>query len=178
MVERARSNRGKDGKRKGFRGGKRPGAGRRFGSANEAKSVARAVAARTGDLPHELLLQWARTGKMSYPSGRVVELEASERIQCAKGCAAYYKPSFQPRPAPGEQPPVVRVELDPASLRAMATKSPDKLDVLREVLKAVQAGGGELGQVAAQLGAPQDADADPARYGRMLDAASRTAGSA
>lgn len=179
MVDRVRSTRGKDGKRKGRRGGRREGSGRRFGSVNEAKSVARARAALVDDLPHELLLKWARTGRMEYARGNekvTVELEPSDRITCAKGCAAWYKPAMQPRTAPGEQPPVVRVELDEKMVAALAKNAPDKLDVLRDVLRAVAAGGGELSQAMAAGGS--SGQADPSRYGRMLSESSDVAGSA
>lgn len=183
MVERTPSRReglGRDGRRLGRRGGKRKGSGRRFGSIGETKKVARARAAMTGDLPHELLLSWAQTGRMTYSSDksedRIVQLEPSDRISCARACANYYKAPYQARQAPGEQPPVVRLELDPKMLRAMAAKNPDKLEVLRDILRAVQAGGGDPSAIL-QAAKPA-ADADPDRYGRMLSETSPTAGEA
>lgn len=168
---------------RGKNGGRRPGAGRRFGSVNEAKRVARARAAKIDLLPHELLLLWARTGKMSYPGGRTEELEPSDRIACAKGCAAWYKPAMQPRPAPGEQPPVVRVELDEKMITAMAKNAPDKLEVLRDVLRAIGAGGmdqGAAGTPSGIIGADGVVldDSDPARYGRLLTETSEVDGRA
>lgn len=181
MVDRVRINRvndekdAKSEKRRSNLGGRRAGSGRKFGSVNAAKRVARARAALTDELPHELLLRWARTGRMAYPSGRTVELDPSDRITCAKGCAAWYKPAMQPRPAPGEQPPVLKIELDEKMLAALARSSPDKLDVLRDVLRVIQAGGGDLSQVA-EGSLPGQADA--ARYGRMLSESSDVAGNA
>lgn len=157
------------------RGGRRAGAGRKLGTVSEAQKVARARAALMGKLPHELMLEWARTGRMYYPSRTgYVELDAADRISCAKGCAAYYKSTFQPRPAPGEQPPVVRLELDEKMISALAAKAPDKLEVLRDVLRALQAGGADLAATASGGGG----GADPSRYGRMLSESSRTAGNA
>lgn len=177
MVERVQSRRVKRGKN----GGRRPGSGRRFGSVNEAKKVARARAAKIDLLPHELLWLWARTGKMSYP-GRTELLEPSDRIACAKGCAAWYKAAMQPRPAPGEQPPVVRVELDEKMITAMAKNAPGKLEMLRDVLRAIGAGV-DLTQVAGTTSGIIGADgvvlsSDPARYGRLLSETSEVDGSA
>lgn len=152
------------------RGGSRPGSGRRFGSVNEAKRVARARAAREDLLPHELLLMWARTGRMAYPGGRSEELEPSDRIACAKGCAAWFKPAMQPRQAPGEQPPVMRVELSAETIEKISRESPDKLEVLREVLLAIGAGGA--------VTAVRAVSADPSRYARELSESSDVAGRA
>lgn len=176
MVERIGSTRrGRDGRNRGRRGGRRPGAGRKVGSTTEIKSVARAVAARTDKLPHELLLEWALSGSMRYPGGRTVQLDASERIACAKGCASWYKPPYQARQAPGEQPPVMRVVLDEQMLSALSAKKPDQLELLRDVLKAISAGGADPARmVAAQSGETADA----ARYASMLTADSETAGQA
>ena len=171
MVERVASNRTE---KKSLRGGRRPGAGRKFGTVSEAKRVARAKAAMEDKLPHELLLEWARTGRMRYPSGNTTELDPADRISCAKGCAAYYKAPYQSTQAPGEQPPVIRIEIDNDMVAALANKSPDKLEVLRDVLKALQAGGADVAQLA--LDAPRSAD--PSRYARMLSESSETAGSA
>lgn len=176
MVERMRSKREGRVER---RGGYRKGAGRKVGSIPEVIRVARARAAREGRLPHELLLEWARTGRMQFVSLKngksySVALEPSDRIACAKGCAAWFKPAFQSRAAPGEQPPVVRLELDQKTLTALAKSSPDKLAMFREVLAAIQAGGGEIGQAALQAPAPADAS----RYGRMLSETSDVEGRA
>lgn len=182
MVERVpskREKRGKDGKKVGRRGGARKGAGRIKGSVSEAKKVARAVALRTGSgkYPDELLREWADTGYMVYarPAGSVVrvELQPSDRIACAKGCAPYYRAPYQARPAPGEQPPVLRLELDDKTLAALVREAPDKVDMLRDVLRMIQSGGADLPQLAQQQGG-----ADPARYGRLLSESSETAGRA
>lgn len=178
MVERVQSRRVKRGKN----GGRRAGSGRRFGSVNEAKKVARARAVKIGLLPHELLWLWARTGRMSYPgSGRIEEIAPSDRIACAKGCAAWYKAAIQPRPAPGEQPPVVRVELDEKMIAAMAKSAPDKLEVLRDVLRAIGSGSTDLAQVVGSGVIGVDGvvlGSDPARYGRLLSETSEVDGSA
>lgn len=179
MTERVRLSRSNSERQRGRRGGRRPGAGRKFGSTTEVKRVARAVARRTGSgkLPDELLREWADTGFMEYvrASGKrvVVELEPADRIACAKGSASYYKAPYQARPAPGERPPVVRLELDEKMVAALAAKSPEKLDVLRDVLRAIQAGGGPVMQAAEPAGA-----ADPERYARLLSETSDVAGSA
>ncbi|MBZ0267897.1 hypothetical protein K8I85_07065 [bacterium] len=171
MVERVRSTLGRDGKRRGRRGGYRANGGRRLGSENEAKRVARAQAALTGMLPHEMLLDWARTGRMYYPGTRKTrQLEPSERISCARACANFYRAPYQPTTAPGEQPPIVRVELDE---KVLAKLSPESLGLLRDELRALQAEGvGDMRLV------PSSGAADPARYGRMLSESSETAGRA
>lgn len=178
MVDRAQSKREEpreEPRPRGKNGGRRPGAGRKLGSSPEAVRVARARAAMEGMLPHELLLMWARTGRMRFvpPNGKAytVELDPSERIACAKGCAAWFKPPYQARPAPGEQPPTVRLQLDEKVIRALASKQPDKLEALRDVLKAVQAGGGPLAEAAAPAASAE-------RYGRMLTETSDVDGSA
>lgn len=156
---------------RGKSGGRRPGAGRRLGSVNEAKKVARARALREDLLPHELLLVWARTGRMRYPRGRVEELEPSDRIACAKGCASWFKPPLQPQRAPGEQPPVVRVELDARMIASITRDSPDRLELLREVLIAVGAGD-------SMITLAQSEGTDPGRYAMMLQESSDVGGSA
>lgn len=178
MVDRVPSRRAAPKKK----GGARPNTGPKVGSVPEAKRVARAVAAMTGDLPHELMLRWARTGRMEYPTvgGRrayTSDLEPSDRISCAKGCAAYYKATYQPRPAPGEQPPVVRVELDEKMVAALAKSAPDKLDVLRDVLRAIGAGGADLAQMGAVGGGGGDRP-DASRYAKMLTETSDVEGRA
>lgn len=165
-----------------------PGGGRKTGSVNAYKRVARAMAQRTGTgkLPDELLREWADSGVMTYTDarGRVtrVELDPADRISCAKGCAAYYKAPYQARPAPGEAPPVVRVELDEAMVAALAAKSPDKLEVLRDVLKVIAANGvtGPLLDVTpnGRANGSGNGGTDPARYGRLLTASSETEGEA
>ena len=174
MAERRVLNRTVAGKRWRGPGGKRPGAGRPKGGTTERIKVARAIAARSGLLPDELLLDWARTGKMRYGT-KTVELEPSERIACAKACAAWYKPPMQARPAPGEQPPVLRLEMDEKMLAALAAKQPNKLELLRDVLRAIQAGGKELEQAQQGQGA---GDADAGRYGRLLTETSEVDGRA
>lgn len=171
MIERAVS------KRVERRGGARPGAGKPKGSVSEATRIARIRAEQTGELPHELLLKWARTGRMAFPrrTGKttIVDLSPQDRIACARACAAYYRAPYQARPMPGEQPPVVRVELDQEMVAALAAKSPDKLEVLRDVLKAIAAGGGAVGMPASE--SPR---VDAARYGRMLSETSDVEGRA
>ena len=155
------------------------GRGRPKGGESQYKRVAREQAKLTGSgkLPDELLREWADTGFMEYVRSEKkrtrVQLEPSDRISCAKGCAAWYRPAMQPRQAPGEQPPVVRVELDEKMIAALAAKSPDKLDVLRDVLRAIGAGGVDLEQAGESSG-----QADPSRYGRMLSESSDVAGRA
>jgi hypothetical protein len=136
--------------------------------------VARALAAREGKLPHELLLEWSRTGVMRYGS-KTVRLEPSDRIACAKGCASWYKAPMAATRAPDEQPPVFRLEVDEKMLAALARDRPDKLEVLRDVLRAMQTGGVDMAQMTA--GVSQRA-VDPSRYGRMLTEASAVEGSA
>lgn len=166
-------------KKKDRRGGRRAGAGRRVGSIDNAKRVARAMAARTGSgkYPDELLREWADTGYMDYVStnGRRkrVELAPSDRISCARGSANFYrhpKAAVQSADAP---PPVLRLELDDKTLAALVREAPDKVDMLRDVLRVIQSGGADLPQLAQQQGG-----ADPARYGRMLSESSETAGRA
>jgi len=147
------------------------------GSLSESKKVARAVAEKNGLLPHEQLLEWALNGKMRSPSGKYWPLDASERITCARACANYYahpKAAVQPVDAPAT---VVRVVLDDKMLAALARDAPDKLEVFRDVLRALQSGGGEPAAAAALLGAPL-ARADPSRYARTLTEDGDFAGSA
>lgn len=150
--------------------------GRPVGAESELKRVAKARAAKSGMLPDELLLDWARTGRMYYPGTRKTKrLEPNERIACAKGCAGFYRAPYAARTAPGEQPPVVRLEIDEKMITALATKAPDKLDVLRDVLRAIAAGGADISQA---LTASDKGRPDPARYGKMLTESSDVAGRA
>lgn len=83
-------------------GGKRQGAGRKPGSLNKASRAVRAKAAEEGQLPHELLLDWARgTAKVKdfvKVDGEVVEIERfptfEERIDAAKAAAPFYAPKL------------------------------------------------------------------------------------
>ena len=180
MTERLKSTRDRRGRPrlKSKRMGRPP------GGESEFKRVARARAERAGRLPDEMLLEWARTGRMEFvpKTGKryVVDLEPSDRIACAKACAKWYKPempAWQPRPAPGEPPPVVRLEIDPKMLEALGRAQPDRLEAFRDLLKMVQAAGGDLAGLASRAGG-DGPDADPARYGRMLSEASDVEGSA
>lgn len=71
------------------RGGARPGAGRKKGGMNRVSRQMREAAARTGKLPHELLLMVARgealPGDKHKPS-------FDQRIDAAKAAAPYYAP--------------------------------------------------------------------------------------
>lgn len=180
MVERRRLNRVEGPANKKRPVGKRK-VGRPAGSESEFKRVARARAQMSGGLPDEILLRWGREGRMEYPNAgpkvraRTVELEPADRIACLKSCMAFYKAPYQSRPMPGEQAPTVRLEIDPKALRAMAAKSPDKLDVFRDVLRAIQAAGGDVSGIAAVAEAPRG---DPSRYAKMLSESSATDGSA
>lgn len=142
--------------------------GRKTGSINEATRVARALAARADKLPHELMLQWARTGTMRNAFGRDVQMTAAERVACARGCAAWYahpKAATQPKDAP---PPVVRVELDVRLMAALAKTSPDRLEMFRDVLTAIQAGGAGVTNVVAQAVGELTAGGDASRYAQMM----------
>lgn len=172
MVERVRPNRMAVGLGKATVKTRRKGSkGRRIGSVNEAKRIAIVRAARQDKLPHELLREWAITGKMYYPSGQgSVTLDASERISCARACAGYYKhpkAAVQPKDAPA---PVVRVELDEKMVAALAKSAPDKLSIFREVLRSIQAVGGDLQMAAAQaaVSAPEAVSGNARRYAKML----------
>lgn len=165
MVDRVASKR-----RAERRGGRRPGAGRKRGSSPEVVRVARAKAAKLKTkLPHELLFEWAQTGFMSDKRGQTYALDNSERISCARACAPWYAAPYQSRPAPGAEPPVIRLELDEVTVQALAAKAPDKLEVLRDVLKIIATGGGEAGALLDIT--PARASADPARYGRLIEGA-------
>ena len=174
MVERVRSTRAVPRQKRGR--------GRPRGGQSETRKVAIARARLAGKLPDELLLEWARTGRMAYAAAgsartRTVELEPSDRIACAKGAANFYKAPYQARPQAGEQPPVYRIELDEKMVAALAARQPEKLEVLRDVLRALRdGGGGDLAQVARGL-APTP-PSDSGRYGRMLSETSDVGGSA
>ncbi len=163
MVARIKSRRAP--RKKSRRGGRRKNAGRPVGGLAETKKVARARAKMAGMLPDELLLVWAREGKMD---GEV--LDPQQRLYAASAAAPYYKSKLQPRPAPGEQPPTYRLELDPATIAKMSS---DKLEIMREVFRAIAAGvSGVEGMV------PVTATADPDRYARSLRPDSPTDGRA
>jgi hypothetical protein len=97
----------------------------------------------------------------------LVELSTSDRIACARACATFYKAPYSPRAAPGEQPPVVRLEVDAKMLAALAARAPDKLEVFRDVLRAIEAGGADVSALASAA-APGGGQADPRRYARLL----------
>ena len=70
-------------------GGKREGAGRKPGSVNRISRKVREDAAKTGELPHELLLRISR--------GETIDGHApafSERMDAAKAAAPYFAPKL------------------------------------------------------------------------------------
>ena len=71
------------------RGGRRPGAGRKKGSTNKMTRAAREVAAATGKLPHEILLEVARGGCLPGRKGKPTK---GEQMEAAKAAAPYYAP--------------------------------------------------------------------------------------
>lgn len=176
-MERVKSRRDRPKREKLGMGGRRRNAGRKKGGVSEFKRVAQARARQVGGLPHELLFKWASTGIMEVTTAKGktlrVELEPADRISCAKGCAAWYAhPKAAARPA-DEKPPVVNVTLDESVLRSLAARRPDKLELLRDVIRMVGAAGADVPQI--DLVPSQ---ADPSRYGAMLSATSSTRGSA
>jgi hypothetical protein len=90
------------------RGGYRPGAGRKPGTMNKLAKEARDLAAQTGALPHELLLQWGRGEPMARkvlkdggdpknPAHWVTTYEgvdAEIQKDSAKAAAPYYAPKI------------------------------------------------------------------------------------
>jgi len=69
------------------RGGSRPGAGRKTGTVNRLSQKAREEAAKTGDLPHEFLLQVMRGNRIAGHKPTF-----AERMDAAKAAAPYYAP--------------------------------------------------------------------------------------
>ena len=70
------------------RGGPRVGAGRKRGGVNSLSLEARKAAAKTGELPHELLLALARGQKSVLGKSPTDE----QRIDAMKAAAPYYAP--------------------------------------------------------------------------------------
>lgn len=70
-------------------GGRREGAGRKPGGLNKMSAAAREIAARTGELPHEVLLRVSRGETIDgyKPS-------FAERMDAAKAAAPYYAPKL------------------------------------------------------------------------------------
>lgn len=146
--------------RKSRAGGARKGAGRKPGGTTEARRVARAQAARSGMLPDELLLEWARTGEMLDAKGKKVQLSPADRIACAKGCASYYKhPLAASKPQDEPAQPVV-LTLDEKALRAL---SMGQQQALMEFFQLVQRGG-DLSKLS-----PTSTGADPEAYRKSLN---------
>ncbi len=73
------------------RGGARPGAGRKRGGKNIMTAAARAAAAKTGKLPHEILLAVARGGGLP---GRKQRPTFEQQLDAAKAAASYYAPKL------------------------------------------------------------------------------------
>lgn len=71
------------------KGGKRPGAGRKPGSANKMSMEARERAAKTGELPHEFLLRVARGEEIDGNKPTF-----ADRLDAAKAAAPYYAPKL------------------------------------------------------------------------------------
>lgn len=180
MVERVRTRRGKRGD------AARRGPGRPRGKGPEYKSVARARAARAGMLPDELMHLWAWSGQMEEfdTLGRSrghVKLAPSDRISCAKGCAEFFKSKKQAVRPPDEAPQPINVVLDEHLLAALSARSPDRLEIVRDVLQAIAAAAGDVGSiqaaaVAARTGSGRAADASA--YARTLGPDTETQGSA
>lgn len=150
---------------------RRPGAGRKRGGEQEVTRVARARAERSGKMPKELLLEWARTGEMDGQ-----KLTVKDRMYAATSAARYYDAPVQPRPAEGEKPPVYHVDLSTKTLQAL---SRGEKEALRDVLVALGAGdvAGAMAAVGVR-GTATGGDADPSRYAATLRPDSTTAGSA
>lgn len=107
----------------GGRGGARAGAGRKRGGINAMSKAARDAAAKTGMLPHEILMRLgrgeqvpgfsakapegeAKSGKKAKAAPLVLTLE--QRIDCLKASAAFYAPKLLGavvKAAGGEQNP-------------------------------------------------------------------------
>lgn len=166
MIERVKST------RRGKMGGRRPGAGRKKGSRPEYKRVLAARAAREGALPHELMLEWARTGVMVDTKGTRVELAPADRISCAKGAAPHYHAPMQAVKHTGDVEQPLVITLDDQVLAALAKRHPDRLEILRDVLRALQAG--EVDKLVGE----RRPTADPSAYAATLAPGTRTAGSA
>ena len=151
----------------GRRGGVRAGAGRTVGRRSEKDRVASARAKLSGLMPRELLLDWARTGKMDG-----VQLMPQQRLYAANAAARYYDPPMQPRPADGVQPPVHKIVL---SAEILEGSDVGELQILRRILVAMQKG---AGLDPAMFNTEEGESADPARYEALLTADSATKGSA
>ena len=75
------------------RGGARPGAGRPKGARNRVHQKDLVRAARTGKLPHMILLEAARTGFIKC--GKVKhELNGGQVLDCLKAASPYFAPRF------------------------------------------------------------------------------------
>ena len=83
-------------------GGRRSGAGRKPGSVNQMSRNAREAAAKTGELPHMILLRIARGEKIDGHTPAF-----SERMDAAKAAAPYFAPKLaatEVRAPLGERP--------------------------------------------------------------------------
>lgn len=72
------------------RGGARPGAGRKKGQISSVSAKARAAAAASGKLPHELLLDMAR----GLPTPGVPNPTREEIFEARKAVAQFYAPKL------------------------------------------------------------------------------------
>lgn len=72
------------------RGGARPGAGRKKGQISSVSAKARAAAAASGKLPHELLLDMAR----GLPTPGVPKPTREEIFEARKAVAQFYAPKL------------------------------------------------------------------------------------
>lgn len=75
------------------RGGARPGSGRPKGSRNRVHAKDLAKAARTGKLPHMILLEAARNGFIKCGKVRH-ELNGGQVLECLKAASPYFAPRF------------------------------------------------------------------------------------
>lgn len=98
----------------GGRGGARAGAGRKAGGTNLVSRAAREAAAKTGMLPHEILMRLGRGEKVAGfdlgkdEKGKPKKLSVETRLDCLKASASFYAPKLLGavvKTAGGEQNP-------------------------------------------------------------------------
>jgi hypothetical protein len=106
--------------------------GRPFGARNKSSKAERQAAAKTGALPHQILLKIARM--MPGDKYGEYEVEFEDIIEAAKAAAQFYAPKFASITIqPADRPPV-NVQLDP---RPLANLAPDDLlKILDALIKA------------------------------------------
>jgi hypothetical protein len=140
------------------------GKGRPFGARNKSSKAERAAAAKTGDLPHQILLKIARMMPGEKYGNYPVDFE--DIVIAAKAAAPFYAPRFASITIKPENKPPINVQLDAGPLTKLP---PDELVKMLTALIQASTQGIIDGESTPVLNPDADIeDIDPALYEATL----------